>query len=182
MTCNPDWPDILNGLLAGQRSDDKTDLRDRVFSVKLNLLLKYMKEDEPCVKLSAPVFQKAGVSESSYHYFSRLFNQVFATRPHRHRQPNFIWGSTCYFSHLRESVLDYMIHAVCSDNPDSRFMKEEKSSKNFPNRFVQRQFLSKAITMWVAGEVALRKELNSKLRLRKGMYQEVSSWLLTIDG
>ena len=37
--------------------------------------------------------------------------------------------------HLRELVLKYIIHAPCSDNPDSRYMREGRCSKNFPKPF-----------------------------------------------
>ena len=65
MTCNPYWPEIQNALLVEQRADDRPDLFDRVFRMKLKLLLKYLKDDRPFGQITAFVsvveFQKRGL-------------------------------------------------------------------------------------------------------------------------
>jgi len=43
-TCNPGWPEIVNELLLGQRSEDRPDLITRVFKIKLRQLLDDFKE------------------------------------------------------------------------------------------------------------------------------------------
>ena len=53
MTCNPYWPEIEDALLPNQRADDRPELCDRVFRMKLKLLLKYLKERKPFGKLAA---------------------------------------------------------------------------------------------------------------------------------
>jgi hypothetical protein len=40
MTCNPNWPEILHELRLGEVANDRLDLTSRVFSMKLNALLK----------------------------------------------------------------------------------------------------------------------------------------------
>jgi hypothetical protein len=40
MTCNPNWPEILHELRRGEETNDRPDLTSRVFSMKLNALLK----------------------------------------------------------------------------------------------------------------------------------------------
>ena len=44
--CNPYCPETQNRLLASQVADYSSDLCDRVFHMKLKLLLKHLKEDE----------------------------------------------------------------------------------------------------------------------------------------
>ena len=39
MTCNADWPEILNALLPGQTANDRPDIVARVFGLKLQMML-----------------------------------------------------------------------------------------------------------------------------------------------
>ena len=52
MTRNPYWPEIQAALRSGQRVDHRSDLCDRVFRMKLEVLLKHLKEDGPfrCIR------------------------------------------------------------------------------------------------------------------------------------
>ena len=43
MTCNPHWPEIQRGLLPGQRPEDRPDLCNRVFRMKRQALVQYVK-------------------------------------------------------------------------------------------------------------------------------------------
>ena len=65
MTCNPNCPEIEDALLLEQRAEDRPELCDRVFRMKLKLLLKHLKEDKPFGKITAFVsvieFQKRGL-------------------------------------------------------------------------------------------------------------------------
>lgn len=38
MTCNPKWPEIQEALLPGQTANDRPDIVDRVFRLKLKAL------------------------------------------------------------------------------------------------------------------------------------------------
>ena len=62
MTCNLHWPEIQNVILASQRTDNRPDLCDLVFDLKIKILLKHLKQDESFGKLTAVVsvieFQK----------------------------------------------------------------------------------------------------------------------------
>ncbi len=64
MTCNPYWPEIQNALLPGQKADDRPDLCDRVFRVKLKLLLKLLQDNRLFGRVLAHVsvieFRKRG--------------------------------------------------------------------------------------------------------------------------
>ena len=62
MTCNPYWSEVQSELIRGQKAVDRPDLCNRVFRMKLKLLLKHRKENEPFGKVisfvSAIEFQK----------------------------------------------------------------------------------------------------------------------------
>ena len=68
MTCNPNWPEIEDALLLEQRAEDRPELCDRVFRMKLKLLLKYLKEDKPFGQIttfaSVIEFQKRGLDHA----------------------------------------------------------------------------------------------------------------------
>ncbi len=91
--CNPYWPKIQNTLLPRQRAGDRSVRCDRVFRMKLNLLLKHLTEDEPFGQITAFVsvveFQQRRSRASSYHYFPRSSSRVFATGLKQYRQANF---------------------------------------------------------------------------------------------
>lgn len=65
MTCNPYWPEITNALFEGQRPDVRPDLCNRVFHMKLKMLMKYLKCENPFGRVIASVsvveFQKRGL-------------------------------------------------------------------------------------------------------------------------
>ncbi len=44
MTCNSYWPEVQSALLPKQRAEDRPDLCDRIFRMKLKLLLLYLKD------------------------------------------------------------------------------------------------------------------------------------------
>ena len=46
MTANPNWREVQQNLLPGQRSEDRPDLIVRVFQLKLRALLKCLKEKQ----------------------------------------------------------------------------------------------------------------------------------------
>src|SRR5438045_9780273 len=39
LTCNPQWPEILSALLAGQMAQDRPDVVSRVFKLKLKAVI-----------------------------------------------------------------------------------------------------------------------------------------------
>ena len=46
MTCNPKWPEITENLLYGQSAADRPDLVARVFAIKYNALINFIKDSE----------------------------------------------------------------------------------------------------------------------------------------
>ena len=139
MTCNPYWPEIQNALLLSQRADDRPDLCNRVFRMKLKLLLKHLKDDEPFGKLTAFVsviyFEKRGLVHA--HIISFLDDATKFSLQDPNKIDNLISAMIPRVTspHLRELVLKHMIHASCSDNRNSRCMREGRCSKNFPKPF-----------------------------------------------
>ena len=73
MTCKPEWPEIENALLLEQRAYDRPELCDRVFRMKLKLLLKHLKEDKPLRQFAAFVsvieYQKRGLVHAQISIF-----------------------------------------------------------------------------------------------------------------
>ena len=65
MACDPNRPGIQNALLLYQRVDGRPELCDRVFRMKLELLLKHLKTEKPfgeiTLFLSAIEFQERGL-------------------------------------------------------------------------------------------------------------------------
>ena len=63
--CNPHWAKIQNSLLTSHRANNRPNLCDWIFRLKLKLLLKHLTEDEPFAKLAGFVYvielQKRGL-------------------------------------------------------------------------------------------------------------------------
>ncbi len=139
MTCNPYWPEIQNTLLPDQRADNTPDLCDRLFRMKLKLLLKHLKEDKPFVHITAFLFviefQKRGLVHSHITIFldqatkfslqdlTKIDKLISAEIPH------------VTLPYLQELVLKHMIHDPCNANPAARSMREGRSSQSFPKPF-----------------------------------------------
>ena len=46
LTCNSKWPEIQNAHLPDQRADDRPDLCDRVFCMKMKVLMQYLRASQ----------------------------------------------------------------------------------------------------------------------------------------
>ena len=139
MTCNPHWPEIQEALLTGRRADERPDLCDRVFRMKLKLLLKHLKEDEPFGRISAFVsvieFQKRGLVHAHIIIFLDEAAKFSLQDPSNIDKLISAEIPSTQASHLRELVLKHMIHNPCSADPAARCMREGKCSKKFPKPF-----------------------------------------------
>ena len=123
MACNPYWHEIQNVLLANKSAEDRFNLCDPVFRMKIKLLLKNLEEDGPLRKLTAFVsvieFQRQGLLRAHIITFlndatrfsledpTNIDNQISAEIP------------PVTSPHLREFVRKHKIHAPCLDDPDS---------------------------------------------------------------
>ena len=68
MNCSPNWPEILDAIFEGQKPQDRPDICNRVFKMKQNMLLKYLKSENLFGQMIAHVsvieFQKRGLSHT----------------------------------------------------------------------------------------------------------------------
>ncbi len=55
MTCNPYWPEVQSALLPEQGAEDRPDLYDMVFRMKLKLLLQNLKDSRTFGRVLAHV-------------------------------------------------------------------------------------------------------------------------------
>ena len=107
--------------------------------MKLKLLLNHFKEDEPFGKLAAflPVidFQKRGLVHAQI--ISFLDDVTLFSQQDPSKIDNLISVEIPLITspHLREFVVKHMIHAPCSNHPDSRCMREGQYSKTLPKPF-----------------------------------------------
>jgi len=65
LTCNPNWPEIQNNLLPGQKPKGHPELVARVFRLKLKQIIEMLKSEmifgRPCARLYSVEFQKRGL-------------------------------------------------------------------------------------------------------------------------
>ena len=68
MTCNPNWPEILDAIFDGQKPQDRSDICNGVFKMKQKMLLQYLKSENPFRRMIANVsvieFQKRGLPQA----------------------------------------------------------------------------------------------------------------------
>ncbi|XP_078433135.1 uncharacterized protein LOC144704557 isoform X1 [Wolffia australiana] len=139
MTCNPKWPDIIEALLPGQKSQDRFDICCRVFRLKLKELLHLIIDKEIFGKVKGRVyvveFQKRGLPHA---HMLWILDDLY-----KPRTPEDIEKIVCAElpdpneTELLNCVATHMIHGPCgSANPRCPCMKNEKCSKKYPKEFV----------------------------------------------
>ena len=141
MTCNPHWPEIQRGLLPGQKPEDRPDLCNRVFRMKREALVDYIKSDGRFGRVVADVvvneFQKRGLVHS--HIILILDDES----KNKLRDPE---GVDKIVSAeippesaglVRDRVLKHMIHRPCTEDAGAPCKIEGICSKRFPKEFRQ---------------------------------------------
>ncbi|GJV52660.1 uncharacterized protein Tco_1448401 [Tanacetum coccineum] len=141
MTCNPNWPEIVENLYEGQTAQDRPDLVTRVFRAKLKYLKQQLFTNHIIGVVSSHIyvieFQKRGLPHAHFLLIltsaDKLANPdlydkvVRAEIPDQNKQPE-----------LHQLVLKHMIHGPCGHlNTQCPCMEGEpkKYRWNYPRQF-----------------------------------------------
>ncbi|XP_076900484.1 uncharacterized protein LOC143554659 [Bidens hawaiensis] len=139
ITCNPNWLEIKRFLRnKNRKSEDRPDILCRVFKMKLDSLMKDLKDKALFGKLQAGVytieFHKCGLphahiclflhSEHKIHNPECIDNFISAEIPDKNEDPE-----------LYSLVSDHMMHGPCGvTHPQCTCMVDNECSKNFPKK------------------------------------------------
>ena len=141
MTANPNWPEIKDALLPGQKAEDCSDLVNRVFHAKRDALIKDIKDGifGKCVGIIyTNEFQKQGLPHS--HII------VFLDPTSKLRSPEDVDSLLCSElpdpdtnPELFELIKKFMIHGPCGvGSTNAPCMKDGVCTKGFPKPFRDR--------------------------------------------
>ncbi|GJZ91429.1 ATP-dependent DNA helicase PIF1-like protein [Tanacetum coccineum] len=143
VTCNPNWPEISRYMREHNLSStDRHDVLTRLFKMKLDQLMKDVKELHLFGRTQAVVytieFQKRGLPHTHVCLFlhkddkvpnaDQIDKYISAEIPDKDDDPD-----------LYKLVSDFMMHGPCGvDEPNQACMADGKCTKHFPKKFTQR--------------------------------------------
>ncbi|XP_016649779.1 PREDICTED: uncharacterized protein LOC103332554 [Prunus mume] len=169
-TCNVKWPEIVREFDAkpGYKPEDRPDIVSRLFKMKLDDMISYIKSGKPFGEVEAEVctieFQKRGLPHAhmliwlkrSYKCFSAVdIDSIISAE-----LPDKTVDSVLY-----DIVSQFMIHGPCGEiNPNSPCMREGKCSKSFP-----KQYKSETIFETNGFPVYRRRDDSNKFVLKNGI-------------
>lgn len=145
MTCNAQWQEILNALRHGERAEDRPDVTSRVFKMKLDQVIKDIKEGRIFGNVRAIVyvieFQKRGLphahilvtmnAEDVPRDGDALDSFISAELPDRDASPE--------DAELYDLVGAHMLHGPCGPAfPDCPCMKNARCTKWYRKAFAER--------------------------------------------
>nr|GEW68867.1 hypothetical protein [Tanacetum cinerariifolium] len=139
-TCNPNWPEITRFMKKrGLKSEDRPDVRSRVFKIKLDCLMKELNDGNIFGRVKGVVytieFQKRGLphchillwleTKDNITTTGKIDEYISAKIPNKDEDPE-----------LYQLVTDHMMHGPCgADNPSCPCTIEYKCTKKFPRQF-----------------------------------------------
>ncbi|XP_021979624.1 uncharacterized protein LOC110875727 [Helianthus annuus] len=140
ITCNPRWPEVKRFLKDSTiKAEDRPDILCRLFKMKLDSLLKDLKDSKYFGEINAVVytveFQKCGLPHAHICLFMKVDHKlptidhidpfISAEIPDKKEDPE-----------LYSLVTDYMIHGLCGNaNLNCPCMVDKRCSKYFPKKF-----------------------------------------------
>ncbi|KAK9056489.1 hypothetical protein SSX86_023850 [Deinandra increscens subsp. villosa] len=140
VTCNPKWPEIMRCLLdTTLKPEDRPDILCRLFNIKLDALVKDLKENKTLGVIQAVVytveFQKRGLPHAHICLFMHADYKVLTVQ---HIDPliSAEIADKDEDGELYSLVREFMMHGPCGDdNINCPCMINNKCSKNFPKAF-----------------------------------------------
>ena len=139
-TCNPKWPEILTNLEKHQTPQDRPDIVTRVFKLKLNSLIKDIKQNHifgiPVASVYVIEFQKRGLPHAhiliilqdrdKIRDIAKIDDLICAELP-----------DPVINKKLYDIVTSQLLHGPCGqDDPTCVCMVDGKCSKDFPKEYI----------------------------------------------
>ncbi|KAK9062537.1 hypothetical protein SSX86_019724 [Deinandra increscens subsp. villosa] len=140
-TCNPKWPEVKRCLEGTTiKPEDRPTILSRLFKIKLDALIKDLKEKSLLGKVSAVVytveFQKRGLPHAHICLFMQP-DHKFPTVEHIDPVISAEIPDKNEDLELYTLVSDFMIHGPCGDdNVNCPCMVDKKCSKSYPKKFI----------------------------------------------
>ncbi|XP_035838142.1 uncharacterized protein LOC110883025 [Helianthus annuus] len=141
VTCNPKWPEIIRYLRnTSIKQEDRPDIICRLFKMKLDSIIKDLKDKKVFGALSAAVytveFQKRGLPHAHICIFlkpeSKLLSVDHVDKFISAEIPDKIEDPALY-----ALVSEFMMHGPCGNaNPNCPCMVDNRCSKKFPKKFI----------------------------------------------
>jgi len=137
-TCNPKWKEITNALLLGQTAKDRPDLVTRVFNLKLDALLKDIKDgvfDNVIAKIWVIEFQKRGLPHVHILLILDEMSKLRTAEDYDSMVSAEIPDPICHLK-AYETVTSCMVHGPCGpDFFNAQCMEQGKCKKRYPCSF-----------------------------------------------
>jgi len=137
-TCNPKWKEIINALLLGQTTKDRLELVTRVFNLKLDTLLRDIKDGvlgNKIAKIWVIEFQKRGLPHAHILF---ILDEALKLCTAKDFDSMVSAEISDLIRHLEayETITSCMVHGPCGpDFLNAQCMEQGKCKKRYPCSF-----------------------------------------------